>query len=154
MSWIREESVIALNKPHINRSEMLRSLRRVHRLHASSSWTVQSSFWHSRGTPKLRIPAFKVSRSLATLNFVIKTNIQENLSNLTVSIMGGASVVIGWCGSCLYWTNLSTGSLRQCALHLSLNGKDLYYTPIQLSASTMADLGCWWHEFLTLNPGW
>ena len=34
----------------------------------------------------------------------------------------------------------------------SLTGRDLYYTSIELSDSTLADLG-WWEDFLRLNPG-
>ena len=40
-------------------------------------------------TPKLWIPAAKVSRSMATLDFVIKTNARGVISRLTVAVMGG-----------------------------------------------------------------
>jgi hypothetical protein len=43
----------------------------------------------TQGTPNLRIPKAKVSRSLATLDFVIKMNARRTLSRLTVAVMGG-----------------------------------------------------------------
>ena len=105
----------------------------------------------TRGTPELWIPTSKVSRCLATLDFVIKTNAASRRALPAKCIYhGGTFIVIGQRDSGLYWTNLSSGSLYYTC---PLTGKDyLYYTSIELRASTVADLG-WWHEFLQRNPG-
>ena len=104
------------------------------------------------GTPKLRIPSSKVSRSLATLDFVIKTNTQGRLSRLTVSVLGGLLQSLVDATPARIGQTYLRGLYNDVHYTCSLTGKDLYYTSIQLNASTVADLG-WWQEFLQLNPG-
>jgi hypothetical protein len=43
--------------------------------------------------------------------------------------------------------------VQRCTFYTCLfTGKELYYTSIGLSESTLGDLG-WWHDFLQLDPG-
>lgn len=106
----------------------------------------------TQGIPRLQIPPAKVSRSLATLQFVIKMNVRGTLSRLTVAVMGGLLQ------SLVDATPARLGQTYLRSLYdnvhytCPLTGKDLYYTSIELSESTLADLG-WWLAFLRLNPG-
>ena len=97
-----------------------------------------SLLFDTQGTLKLWIPSSKkVSSSLdVTLDFVTKTNIQGKLSHLTYNSIryGGTLTVIGWCSSCLHWTNQCPRSLWQDVHYTcSSTGKALYYTSIELS---------------------
>jgi hypothetical protein len=103
-------------------------------------------------TPKLRIPSSKLSRSLATLEFVIKTNARGMLSRLTVAVMGGLLQSLVDATPARLGQTYLRGLYDDVHYTCPLTGKDLYYTSIELSASTLADLE-WWHEFLQLNPG-
>ena len=102
--------------------------------------------------PKLQIPLAKVSRTLSTLQFVIKMNSRSTLSRLTVAVMGGLlQSLVDATPSRLGQTYLR-GIYDDVHYTCSLTGRDLYYTSIELSDSTLADLG-WWEDFLRLNPG-
>jgi hypothetical protein len=106
----------------------------------------------TQGTPKLQIPSAKVSRSLATLQFVIKMNARGTLSRLTVAVMGGLlQSLVDATPSRLGQTYLR-GIYDDVHHTCPLTGRDLYYTSIELSDSTLADL-VWWEDFLQLNPG-
>jgi hypothetical protein len=106
----------------------------------------------TRETPRLRIPSAKLSRSLATLDFVIKMNNQGTLSRLTVAVMGGllqylVDATPARLGQTYLW-GLYDDVHHTCPL----SSRDLYYTSVELRATTVADLGRW-REFLHLNPG-
>jgi hypothetical protein len=103
-------------------------------------------------TPKLRIPKAKVSRSLATLDFVIKTNARRMLSRLTLAILGGLLQSLVDATPAQLGQTYLRGMYNDVHYTCALTGKELYYTSIELSESTLADLG-WWHEFLQLDPG-
>jgi hypothetical protein len=108
--------------------------------------------YDSSSHPCIRIPESKVSRSLATLEFVIRQNQRGQLSCLTVSVMSGL------------WQSLVDGTpQRQGQTYLQaaytklhglneLYGKALFYTEIHLSSSVLDDL-TWWKELLKTNPG-
>jgi hypothetical protein len=81
----------------------------------------------TRETPRLRIPSAKLSRSLATLDFVIKMNSRGTLSRLTVAVMGGLlqSLVVatparlGQTYLRGLYEDLPSGALRRRTPHLS-----------------------------------
>jgi hypothetical protein len=106
----------------------------------------------TRGTPKLRIPSVKVSKSLATLDYVIKTNARGTLSRLTVAVMGGLLQSLVDTTPARLGQTYPRGLYDDVHCTSPLTGKDLYYTSVELSMSTVEDLG-WWQEFLLLNPG-
>ena len=106
----------------------------------------------TQGTPKLLIPSDKVSRSLATLDYVIKMNTQNNLSRLTVAVLGGLLQSLVDATPARIGQTYLRGLYNDVHYTCPLTGKDLYYTSIVLSESTVADLG-WWREYLRLNPG-
>jgi hypothetical protein len=89
---------------------------------------------------------------LATLDYVIKTNVQGILSRLTVAVLGGLlRSLVDTTPAQLGQTYLR-GLYNDVHYSSPLTGKDLYYTSVELSRKTMEDLG-WWQEFLQLNPG-
>jgi hypothetical protein len=106
----------------------------------------------TRETPKLRIPAAKVSRSLATLDFGILMNARGTLSRLTVTVMGGLLQSLVDATPARLGQTYLRGLYNDVHFTCPLTGQDLYYTSIELSPSTLADLR-WWQEFLRLNPG-
>jgi hypothetical protein len=108
--------------------------------------------YDTQSHPCIRIPEAKVSRSLATLEFVIRQNHRGQLSRLTVSVMSGLlqSLVDG--------TPQRQGQTYLRAAYTELHGLDelygkaLFYTKIHLSSSVLDDLQ-WWRDLLMTNPG-
>jgi hypothetical protein len=97
----------------------------------------------TRATPKLQIPSAKVSRSLATLDYVVKTNVQGILSRLTVAVLGGLlQSLVGTTPARLGQTYLR-GLYNDVHYSSPLTGKDLYHTSVELSRKTVEDIG-WW----------
>jgi hypothetical protein len=106
----------------------------------------------TQGTPTIRIPDDKVSRALATLECVLALDDQRILSRLSASVCGG-----------LLQSLVDATPARQGQVYLrrlyddvhhtsSLYGKPLYYSIMELSSDSKADLE-WWRIFLELNPG-
>jgi hypothetical protein len=102
--------------------------------------------------PCIRIPDAKVSRSLATIEFVERQNLRGQLSRLTVSVMNG-----------LLQSLVDATPQRQGQTYLresynelhglgDLYGKALFYTSICLSDLVIEDLS-WWKGLLNSNPG-
>jgi hypothetical protein len=101
--------------------------------------------------PTLRIPDSKVSRGIATIDYLIEANQREDLSRLTVAVGGG------FLQSLVEATPARIGQTYLRKLYdevhdADLFGKALYYTSIALSPACLADL-VWWQEFLRRNPG-
>jgi hypothetical protein len=102
--------------------------------------------------PRIRIPEEKLSRSLATIDFVLEMNRRGQLSRLTATVCGGLlqSLVEATPGrqgqTCLRSMYDDVHALADST------GRTIYYSMIQLSQSTQDDLH-WWLEFLDLNPG-
>jgi hypothetical protein len=102
--------------------------------------------------PCIRIPDAKVSRSLATIEYVERQNLQGRLSRLTVSVLSGLlqSLVDG--------TPQRQGQTYVRDVYHELHGltdlygKALFYTQVRLSQHVIDDLG-WWKELLLVNPG-
>ena len=100
----------------------------------------------------LRIPEEKVSRGIATVEFLIHQNTRGRLSRLAVAVGNG------------FLQSLVEGTpARQGQTYLrklydkvheleDLRGREMYYTEIELSEECVADL-LWWKKFLQLNPG-
>jgi hypothetical protein len=104
------------------------------------------------GVPAIKIPDEKLSRSLATLEFVLILNEKKQLSRLTTAVMGGLlqSLVVA--------TPSKQGQTYLRPLYNdvhTVNEADprlKYFTMLQLSDKTLADLK-WWKDFLQRNPG-
>jgi hypothetical protein len=103
-------------------------------------------------TATLRIPEEKVSRGIATIEFLIQQNKRGRLSRLAVAVGNG------------FLQSLVEGTpARQGQTYLrklydkvheleDLRGRAMYYTEIELSEECIADL-LWWKRFLQVNPG-
>jgi hypothetical protein len=108
--------------------------------------------YDSTGHPCIRLPDAKVSRSLATIAFVERQNLQSRLSRLTVSIMGGLLQ------SLVDSTPQRQGQTYLRSVYNELHGLDdlygraLFHTAIHLTPAVIADLG-WWKTLLHENPG-
>ena len=108
--------------------------------------------YNTEAVPRIILPECKVSRALATLEYVIRQNSRGQLSRLSVAVMGG-----------LLQSLVDATPARQGQTYLrrlydeihnvpGVLGKALYYTEISLSMSVLEDLE-WWISFLTENPG-
>ena len=102
------------------------------------------------GQPFITIPSEKLSRSLATIEYILKLNAQQKLSRLSLSILGG-----------LLQSLVEATPAKQGQTHLrslyddlhhtsSLYGKALYYSMVSLSNTTLQDLE-WWRLTLSNN---
>jgi hypothetical protein len=106
----------------------------------------------TQGIPKPRMPSSKVSRPLATLDFVVKTNIQGKLSRLAAPVLGGLLQSLVDATPARVGQTCLRGLYDDVHCTCPLTGKELHCTSIVLSTSTVADLS-WWCEFPQLNPG-
>ena len=106
--------------------------------------------FNTTGHPFITIPPEKLSRSLATIDYIVKLDSQGRLSRLALSIMGGLLQLL-----------VEATPARQGQTHLrslyndlhhtsSLYGKALYYSMVNLSEETLQDLE-WWRLSLTRN---
>jgi hypothetical protein len=99
-----------------------------------------------------RIPATKVTRGQATVDYLIHANSQGRLSRLTVAVGGGClqSLVEG--------TPARIGQTYLRRLYDEVHaledkrGQELFYTTLELSSDCIDDL-LWWKAFLDQNPG-
>jgi hypothetical protein len=108
--------------------------------------------YNTVGFPMLRIPEEKVSRGIATIEFLVQQNKKERLSRLAVAVGNG------------FLQSLVEGTpARQGQTYLrklydkvhemeDLRGREMYYTAIELSEACIEDL-FWWKSFLQINPG-
>jgi hypothetical protein len=100
----------------------------------------------------MRFPEAKLSRSLATINFLERTNHRGNLVSL--SIAAGSGLL----QSLVDATPQRLGQTYCCNLYTELHelqdqyDKAMYYTTMVLSDRSLEGLS-WWHTFLGNNPG-
>jgi hypothetical protein len=108
--------------------------------------------YDTTSVPRMVIPDAKVSRGIATIDFLERTNTQQRLSRLSVAVGGG------FLQSLVDATPSRIGQTYLRSLYdevhdvEDLHGKELYYTSIILSEACMEDLA-WWKHFLLNNPG-
>jgi hypothetical protein len=110
--------------------------------------------YDTRGTPRLVIPNDKVSKALASIQYLRAGAAQGRLARLTLA------VVVGRLQSLVDATPRRIGNsyLRRLydELHESTarqsDGRLNYFTVIQLSPLAWLDLE-WWEDYLRLNPG-
>jgi hypothetical protein len=108
--------------------------------------------YDSRQTPTLRIPEEKVSRGLATIEYLITQNSRGRLSRLAVAVGNGFL-------QCLVeGTPARQGQTYLRKLYDKVHeledlwGKAMYYTEIELSVECIGDLR-WWESYLRSNTG-
>ena len=108
--------------------------------------------YDTRGVPTLRIPEEKVSRGLATIEYLIRQNQDGRLSRLAVAVGNG-----------FLQSLVDSTPSRQGQTYLrklydkvheleDLYGEEMYYTKITLTDECIEDLN-WWTQFLRINPG-
>jgi hypothetical protein len=108
--------------------------------------------YDTKSVPTLRIPEEKVTRGIATIEYVIHQNKHGRLSRLAVAIGNG-----------FLQSLVASTPARQGQTYLrklydkvheleDLRGKEMYYTEILLSEECIEDLQ-WWLKFLSVNPG-
>jgi hypothetical protein len=102
--------------------------------------------------PIHRIPDNKVSRGQATVDYLIRANMQGRLSRLTVAVGGG------FLQSLVEATPSRIGQTYLRRMYDEVHeledkrGRELFYTMINLSPECVDDLR-WWKDFLDHNPG-
>ena len=108
--------------------------------------------YDTREVPKTRIPDAKLSRSLATIDYLERTNLRGGLSRLSVA------VGTGLLQSLVDATPQRLGQTYLRDLYTELHelqdhyGKAMYYTTMVLSDRALDGLA-WWRLFLQKNPG-
>jgi hypothetical protein len=108
--------------------------------------------YDTRGVPTLRIPEEKVSRGLATIEYIIRQNKEGRLSRLAVAVGNG------FLQSLVESTPARQGQTYLRKLYdkvhelEDLYGQEMYYTEITLSKECIEDLE-WWTTFLQINSG-
>jgi hypothetical protein len=108
--------------------------------------------YDTSGAPTLRIPEEKVSRGLATIEYLIQQNKRGRLSRLAV-VVGN-----GFLQSLVEGTPARQGQTYLRKLYDKVHelenlwGKAMYYTEIVLSEECIEDLE-WWTQYLQVNPG-
>jgi hypothetical protein len=108
--------------------------------------------YDTQAVPTLRIPEEKVSRGIATIEYLIRQNQDGRLSRLAVAVGNGflQSLVEG--------TPARQGQTYLRKLYDKVHeledtyGKAMYYTEISLSEECIEDLS-WWTTFLRSNTG-
>jgi hypothetical protein len=108
--------------------------------------------YDTESTPTLKIPEEKVSRGLATIEYLITQNSRGRLSRLAVAVGNGFL-------QCLVeGTPARQGQTYLRKLYDKVHeleeiwGKEMYYTEIELSAECIGDLR-WWENYLRINSG-
>jgi hypothetical protein len=108
--------------------------------------------YDTRKVPTLRIPEEKVSRGLATIEYIVRQNQDGRLSRLAVAVGNG------FLQSLVESTPARQGQTYLRKLYdkvhelEDLYGREMYYTEISLTQECIDDLG-WWETFLGLNTG-
>jgi hypothetical protein len=108
--------------------------------------------YDTQNVPTLRIPEEKVSRGLATIEYLISQNTRGRLSRLAVAVGNGFL-------QCLVeGTPARQGQTYLRKLYDKVHeleeiwGRAMYYTEIELSEECVADLQ-WWENYLRINSG-
>jgi hypothetical protein len=108
--------------------------------------------YDTRSTPTLRIPEEKVSRGIATIEYLIHQNEHGRLSRLSVAIGNGfLQSLVGSTPARQGQTYLRKLYDKVHELE-EIRGKEMYYTEIWLSEECIEDLQ-WWLKYLRDNPG-
>jgi hypothetical protein len=108
--------------------------------------------YDTQGVPTLRIPEEKVSRGLATVEYIIRQNTDGRLSRLAVAVGNG------FLQSLVESTPARQGQTYLRKLYTKVHeledlyGQEMYYTEITLSKECIEDLD-WWTTFLQINSG-
>jgi hypothetical protein len=106
--------------------------------------------WDTHRVPTLLVPDNKISRSIATIDYVLMLDDQEILSRLSAAVVGGLlQSLVDVTPSQLGQTYLRS-LYDDIHLTTTLVGRELYYSV--MSSRTREDL-MWWRDFLRLNPG-
>ena len=111
--------------------------------------------YDSRKEPTLRVPPNKVSRCLASIDFLLQRPRDSNLSRLALAVVTGVLQSIVDATP----RHVGQGHLRALYDDLHrleetghLSGAAKYYTAVQLSAASHGALE-WWAQLLRANPG-
>jgi hypothetical protein len=108
--------------------------------------------YDTRGVPTLRIPEEKITRGIATIEFLVRQNKVGRLSRLAVAVGNG------FLQSLVESTPARQGQTYLRKLYDKVHeleemfGKAMYYTDITLSEECIEDLR-WWTLFLRSNTG-
>jgi hypothetical protein len=108
--------------------------------------------WDTIQIPRILIVPDKISRSIATIEYILELDNRGCLSRLSAAVCGGLLQSL---------VEATPSRIRQVYLRRLYNnvhhtseryGKTLYYSIMGLNEVTRGDLE-WWKQFLVLNPG-
>jgi hypothetical protein len=108
--------------------------------------------WDSHRVPKVVIPDSKVTRALATIEYMLMLDDQGILSRLSATVGGGLLQSLVDATPARQGQTYLRGLYDDVHLTSEKYGRELHYSVMKLIESTWADLR-WWIDFLQHNPG-